>query len=299
MDHQISRVGPGFVVIQTSAKAQTLFYERWGPSGNIYASDIAITYQYHNRKERSYLRSIIFTKQVASVNASGRHSSSIHLSDGTFVFLSVPFDALFHALQAAERAKVAMEFAAMTRRHGAQLASGCAKSKTPNAEACLSSERAVAPSGGARAWLGRLLWGTSESSSDPMSTTPGNVQESSANLVSCGDPNRTLEDGEETTHEVDNLPSSTPDAKPTDAPEVVPGAPKSQVDETHHLSPVEGPSPEPEVKEPSCTTEVQQPSIGEEQPSDTTLGVFLLCFACTSSPLREPLFFGGGVVGLG
>lgn len=108
--HEVYTVGPGFIGVRTTERARRVFAERYGAAGNIYASEVAITFQYNNKKERSYLRCVLFVRHIASVNAVGEHSAIVHMADGTFVFLAVTFDALQRSLFEAERSRVSQEF---------------------------------------------------------------------------------------------------------------------------------------------------------------------------------------------
>eukprot|EP01006_Ploeotia_vitrea_P010342 TRINITY_DN26858_c0_g1_i2.p1 TRINITY_DN26858_c0_g1~~TRINITY_DN26858_c0_g1_i2.p1 ORF type:complete len:114 (+),score=8.41 TRINITY_DN26858_c0_g1_i2:81-422(+) len=104
--HEIYEVGPGFFKVRTTAKAKNEILndpELEDPLSELLASDYALTFQYNNKRERSYIDVVIFCSQVCTLNDGEKGFSALHLADGSFLYLNVKFDELLRSILDAEK----------------------------------------------------------------------------------------------------------------------------------------------------------------------------------------------------
>eukprot|EP01006_Ploeotia_vitrea_P015247 TRINITY_DN4292_c0_g1_i1.p1 TRINITY_DN4292_c0_g1~~TRINITY_DN4292_c0_g1_i1.p1 ORF type:complete len:285 (-),score=48.84 TRINITY_DN4292_c0_g1_i1:993-1847(-) len=178
--HELTDVGAGYIRVQTTERAREMFFERYGPNGNIFASEVAITYQYNNRRERSYLQSVIFVRHITAINAVGKYSSSVHMDDGTYVYLALPYADVQASIIEAERRKSEMEYQQYVlrgRATGAQMMQTASKvlagadpatsedtaERTGEGKEGGETEASATPEAGGKSWFTKLVpsWGGS------------------------------------------------------------------------------------------------------------------------------------------
>eukprot|EP01012_Entosiphon_sulcatum_P030180 TRINITY_DN3709_c0_g1_i1.p1 TRINITY_DN3709_c0_g1~~TRINITY_DN3709_c0_g1_i1.p1 ORF type:complete len:137 (-),score=37.64 TRINITY_DN3709_c0_g1_i1:28-399(-) len=109
--HEVYEIGQGFIKVRTTETAKKEFMddpELEDPLSDLLASDYALVFQYNNKRERSYIDTVIFCNQVCSLNAGEKGFSALHMADGTFLYLNVTFDDLLQAVLEAEKRKAVL-----------------------------------------------------------------------------------------------------------------------------------------------------------------------------------------------